>query len=160
MTKEEIIALVEEKVNQMLEEKGHLILGSQPRIELKANQKIVVLAETEEEGKAVAEFLKQKGFLKVEHENVCLHSSEMVAADLVVLSREYKMDSYKMMNSDFINKYIHANWEKQKILYFGPYDPNLDTKTVHIGFANYREKLEGNIMQMLETPSDSPSSAN
>ena len=151
--------MTEKKVEQFISRRADLLTvifeDYERRRFLKDQASIAVLAESEEAGEDVVEYLREKRFQKVRV--VVPKVMERVEADLVLFNREKKTadDNLEFITNDFLNEYIKRYWEGQKIVYFGPRNSGLDTRTVNLGFANYRQKLEPNLMEMLDAPGES-----
>ena len=123
--------------------------------ELKRTRKILVLEEgraggdhdlSSEESPSLVQALREMGY---QHVSACVpQGNERMDADLVIFDNEKKTKKYEAVNNEFINKYIKSHGKTQLLLYFGPRNEELDTKTVSIGFSNYRNTLDSRIKQM------------
>lgn len=118
--------------------------------EQKAGTTICILAENSNEGKNLQAYLRKKGFEKA---SVCKPGeAEALKADLVIFDRHRGNDPdyYHNLSDPFLQEYIKTNWRRQSLLYFGPRNPALDVRMTETVFANYRRKLEGNLLELLD----------
>lgn len=116
---------------------------------LKCDATFHVLAETEPEGEDIAGYLIDKGFENSSH-SVPPDESYRPQADIVIFHRMSLITELKRVDNNYINAYIRSNKGAQILMYFGPYNDELDPKVERIFFTNFRQKLETNLLQILE----------
>ncbi len=144
----------------LLEEKGSvlsLIIKDYERVlRLKAETNIVVLSDPGPSGKGsgssgeiLAAYLGRKGFQKVTNRVPKGEGDIRVEADLIIFHRSSITIKHQYVSDEYVKKYIKTHWKDQAQLYFGPYNHNLDTRVDQVVFANYPQKLAGNIIEML-----------
>ncbi len=149
---EQVDKEVKEKVDALLDEKKHILLAILSDYEevaqLKAISRICILADSEEQGQDLEDFLKGKGFVQ-SFWQVPKDNQPLAEADLYIFHRELKTITPEFLTNQWINDCIQQPVEGALYLYFGPRNEQLDTRNQILGFANYREKLEDNLLQKL-----------
>lgn len=136
----------------LLEKKSTLVkmIGNFERKEkIREEVGIIILAENDIEGKQLTDYIVAKGFVNVFFETPKPGSDEKLVADVVIFHRQEMGRDNVGLTDRFISDYIKKNWQAQSLLYFGPYNRVLDTRTDQIVFANYQQKLVGNIFELL-----------
>lgn len=123
------------------------------RLDLKANKEILILSETKEQGESLARYLKLKGYQKVKFQ--VPKGTELIKSDLTILDWADQGKGKKYLTPAFISEYAKSFSTQNNLLLYGPQDYSLDLKGTQLIFANYREKLDENIMQKLDAPGES-----
>ncbi|HHG83975.1 MAG TPA: hypothetical protein ENJ82_04435 [Bacteroidetes bacterium] len=140
-----------QKLEKLIAKRGKLLPQLldefEEKVNIKKETKILILAEKEADHQQLVSYLKAKGFPLAE--GMVPKHEKSFAADLIIFHRSSTIIDYNQIDDQFIQTYIRANWKKQALLYFGPYNSSLDTRTEQIVFANYRQKLAGNILELM-----------